>query len=462
MKIVQRWLGGVVLGVALLLLPAAATAAEFSLGGFIAMYAIWDSTQVNSNLSQPIARDNDPNNQHGRLKLSAERTRMNFTIKGPEVWGARTTGFIEWDFDGGGNEYIITAGAAGPGGGWASTHKARVRVRHLMFRLNWPETELLLGQYWSLLSEDGPEAAKPGTSGIPGMIWFREPQIRLSQKFLGVFNAAVAIANPLSGPDDIQLPTDQSANNNPYLGQSSETPRLTGRLKYEQDLWGKAAYYGVPQGFSARVAVAWQRSRFRSFTGQGLIFGQNHYTTITVSQGNQQYLNPWVVQGSLFVPLITTQTPNLARTMSLLTQWYVGQGLDLEKEAQAANSSYLDFDTVAGGTLVGTRKLAQKFGGFVQLQYYFTNQWFANVIWGMNRVYGVDRNEWLGTTTSADPAKFHQHYYATLWYRPIQALKFGLEYTYARTDYFQKVQAGNNTSDFGEDHRLLFVGFFFF
>lgn len=458
MRTVWKWMGGTVLAMALLLPSGGAAAAEFSLGGFIAMYVIWDSTQVNSNMSQPIARDNDPNMQHGRLKFSAERTRMILTIKGPEVWGAKTTGFIDWDFDGGGQEYIFTGA---PGGGWASPHKARVRMRNYMFRLNWPETELLLGNYFSLLSEDGPEAAKPGTSGIPGTLWFREAQIRLNQRFLGVFDAGVAIANPISGPDSITIPTDQAATN-PYLGESSETPRITGRLRYEQDLWGKAAYYGAPRGFSARVAAAWQRSRFRSFTGQGRIFGQNNYTTITVAQGKQQYLNPWVVQGSLFVPLLTTQTPNLARTLSLLTHWYVGAGVDLEKEALPTNSSYLRFDKSLGGTWVGDRQLAQKFGGFVQLQYYFTNQWFMNALWGMNRAFNVDLDRWMGTSTGADPAKFHQHYYLTLWYRPIEALKFGLEYAYARTDYFQKVQAGGYRSDFGQDHRTLFVGFFFF
>jgi len=460
MGTIWKWTGGMIAALLLVIAPAVASAAEFSLGGFIAMYAIWDSTQMNSNLSQPVARNNDPNNQHGRLKFSAERTRMHFTIKGPKVWGAQSTGFIEWDFDGGGQEYIFNGA---PGGGWASPHKARVRVRHLMFRLNWPDTELMLGQYWSLLADDAPEAAKPGTSGIPGMIWFREPQIRLTQKFLGTFTAAVAISNPGSGPDSIQLPGDQAATN-PYLGESSETPRVSGSIKYEQDLWGKAAFYGKPRGFSARVAAAWQRSRYRAFTGvaSGRIFGQDGFTTVSLSQGNQQYLNPWVVDSSFFIPILTTNSANLANTLSLLTHWYVGQGLDLEKEAQAANSSYLTFNTLSGGTRVGDRELARQFGGFVQLQYYFTNQWFANVLWGMNRVYGVDQDQWMGTTTGADPAKMHQHYYATLWYRPIQALKFGLEYTYARTDYFQKVQAASRISDFGEDHRLLFVGFFFF
>jgi hypothetical protein len=454
MRTIRRGLAGVGLAVVLLMLPAAGLATEFDLGGFVALYAIWDSTQVNSNLSQLIARDNDPNNHHGRLKISAERTRMSFTIKGPQLWGAKTSAFIEWDFDSSGGQYFMT------GGGWASPHKPRVRVRHAMFRLNWPETELLMGLYWSLISEDGPEAAKPGTSGIPGILWYREPQIRLNQKFLGVFDLAVAIANPGSGPDSIQVPADQAATNE-YLGQSAETPSVSGRIKYEQDLWGKAPYYGRPRGFAARVAATWQRSRYRDVAFAGRVFGPNNYLTVAAAQQSQQYLNPWAVDVSLFIPILTTSTSNLAHTLSLLTHWYVGRGVDLEKEATAANSSYLLFTNVVGGVRMGERYLAQQFGGFVQLQYYFTNHWYVNLLGGMNRVYGMDRDSWIGTP-GADPAKYNEHCYATLWYRPIQALKFGVEYAYARTGYFQKVLVTTQDNNVGENHRVLFVGFFFF
>jgi hypothetical protein len=110
---------------------------------------------------------------------------------------------------------------------------------------------------------------------------------------------------------------------------------------------------------------------------------------------------------------------------------------------------------------MGERYLAQQFGGFVQLQYYFTNQWYVNLLGGMNRVYGMDRDSWIGTP-GADPAKYNEHCYATLWYRPIQALKFGVEYAYARTGYFQKVLVTTQNNDVGENHRVLFVGFFFF
>ena len=440
-----------VLAVVLLMLPAVGMATEFSLGGYVAMYCIWDSTQTVNNLRY-IRRNNNPTFQHGRLRLSAERTRMNFTIKGPKLWGARTSGLIEWDFDNAGNQQA----------GWASPNKPRLRIRHAMFRLNWPATELLMGQYWSLISEDPTEAARPGTSGIPGILWFREPQIRLSQQFFGVVNAAVSIAGPINGPDGLQSPPDQVAVGNTYLGESSETPRLSARIRYEQDLWGKAAFFGRPRGFAARVAACWQRSRYQVFADNGLMFAGNNFVTVALAQQSQQYLNLWAVDMSLFIPILTTSTPNLAHTMSLLTHWYIGQGMDVLKENTQNNASYLIFNNVVGGVRMGVRQEAQQFGGLVQLQYYFTNQWYVNFIAGMQHVYGVDRDRWMGPTTAADPARYNEHCYATLWYRPIQALKFAVEYGYARTGYFQRIQRNTVGSDVGENHEVLFVGFFFF
>ena len=84
-----------------LLVPSLAMAAtEFSLGGFIKLDAMWDSDNgVGKNLNGPAARNNDPNAKHGRMKFTAQGSRFSFTIKGPDLWGAKTTGFIEMDFD---------------------------------------------------------------------------------------------------------------------------------------------------------------------------------------------------------------------------------------------------------------------------------------------------------------------------------------------------------------------------
>ena len=464
----------------LLALPAAAAAVEFTLGGYIKMETIWDSTQVNKNLLQLIARNNDASFHHGRLKFTAENSRMYFTIMGPDLWGAKTTGYIEWDFDSHGNEYIYSGA---PGGGWASPHKARIGLRHAMFRLNWPETELMLGQYWSLLTEEIPETANFGAVTTAGQPFLREPQIRLTQTFAlgtGKMTASIALAEPTNGLWGLALNPTQ-ATSNPYGGESSETPKVVGRLKYDIDLWGKAAFWGTPRPLSLRVGAAWWRERFRKFTGTGRAFSENNYAdpAPAVGQRDQQNLDHWMVEGSVFIPLIPTHTQNLAGTASLLTQWFVGAGLDGYYEDFPASSSYLEYKyssleyyydkdgkKIFYNRYWGDRVLMKRWGGFVQLQYYFTNQWYAQAVWGINRAFGVDRDLWLGDSDTNDPFKSNQHFYATLWYRPIKALKFGLEYTYVRTDYFQRRVAtpgGSATgSDFGENHRMMFCGFFFF
>jgi len=435
------------------LLPGAGSASEFTLGGFVRLDTFWDSTQVNNNLTQFINRDNDPNFQHGRVKFSPQVSRMWFLIKGPKIWGAETSGYIEWDYDDVGNVNLASGGLP------FSVHKSRLALRHAFFRLNWPETELFMGQYFGLLTEEFPEVANAGAQSTGGNIYFREPQIRLTQKFLDAWTASVSISEPMNGATGTALVPDQQANGNPFTGESSETPRVTARLKYEKDLWGKGPYMGVPRAFAARLAGSFQRSRFRSFTGAGRIFGEANYTGVNVTQRDQQYLNQWVAQGSVFVPIIPTYTKDLSRTMALLTQWYVGAGMDFTAEDVPANASYL---SLIDGTLVGDRQLLKRYGGFVELQYYFTNEWYINADWGINRAFDLNRGNWAGTSTSADPVKNNQQYYLTLWYRPIQALKFGLEYVYVRSDYFQNVQQGSQTSSVGEDHRLVFTAFFFF
>ena len=129
-----------------LLVPTLAMAAtEFSLGGFIKMDTMWDSDNGRQKHEWGSGRNNDPNANHGRLKFTAQGSRFNFTIKGPDLWGAKTTGFIEMDFD--------TAEAGIANAAFSASNTYTPRLRHAMFRFNWPTSELLFGQYWSMFCE---------------------------------------------------------------------------------------------------------------------------------------------------------------------------------------------------------------------------------------------------------------------------------------------------------------------
>jgi hypothetical protein len=102
----------------------------------------------------------------------------------------------------------------------------------------------------------------------------------------------------------------------------------------------------------------------------------------------------------------------------------------------------------------------------------------------MSRSFGVPVNETTGAlaaglplsnvyATTTDQQKVWTELSTTLWYRPIEAFKFGLQYSYNRTGWFQATgsQAGPgivaqanpvNTKSVGEAHRVEFVAFMYF
>ena len=93
-----------------------------------------------------------------------------------------------------------------------------------------------------------------------------------------------------------------------------------------------------------------------------------------------------------------------------------------------------------------------QFGGYVQGQYWFTNQWFVNAYLGHDPglrhrpehsgvLAGLRPTNPTGYkyASNNDQVKLWQEFDLTLWYRPIEALKFGLQYSYERTDFLQKL-----------------------
>jgi len=456
-----------------LVVPATAFAAtEFSLGGYIKLDSFWDSTQEGKNMNTPINRDNDPNFQHGRLHFTAQGSRFNFTISGPNLWGAKVTGFIEMDFDSA-TDINVNANNNTLGGVQSSSNNYVPRMRHCMFRLNWPETELLFGQYWSMFCEYYPDVVQDGPFQGTGCPTARLPQIRLTQKFLTDWTVAGLIgdANPAG--------TQENAYSLAQAGYDAECPQVQAKLMYEKDLWGKAAFFGRPRGFTAQLTGGWQRLSLRPNLANGVLgVSQNNLENTVVNvngvQENHQNLNAWIGMASLFIPVLPTYSANLAGTASLTAQWWVGRGVN----AFGFVGDNGLFKAEGAGTFNGVngiveydQELLQRFGGYVQAQYWFTNQWYFNVAWAMSRIYGLPDQGNLfnqfnnARLTSADQYKFWNEIDASLYYRPIEAIKFGLQYTYGRTDWLyattNPVPSGRYTN-YGEAHRVEFAAYFYF
>jgi len=450
-----------------LLVPAAAFAAlEFSLGGYIKLDTYWDSTENGKNINTPPARNNDPFFHHGNLRFTAQGSRFNFTIKGPDVLGAKLTGFLEMDFEDSANDTLSASNIYVP------------RLRHAMFRLNWPgETELLFGQYWSMFCDWFPEVAEDGPFDVTGVPTFRLAQIRFTQGFACDWKVAALVGQ---AQNDVGIfagspydPVTGSTNN----GGEAETPQIEGQLKYSHDWWGKAAFYGNPIPLTASVTAGWQRNVVPANAAAATVIGAPILPAQAIYYPHA-YVSPWMIQGSLFIPVIPTHSNDLAGTAHLLIQPWIGRGVGAFGMG-GDTTNVFKFNNNWHGFTSANAELLDRFGAMVEAQYYFTNQWFLNAAYGVTAAFNFNESKAIGNIpqylyNNVNQIRSMQQVDATLWYQPVKALKFGIQYSYAHSQYLLDAYPGGNVpqwgqtgslghlADLADEHRVEFVGFFFF
>jgi hypothetical protein len=153
--------------------------------GFVKTDVFYDSRQTISVreghfLLYPRNENLDPDekdiNAQSSFNMLNIQTRFRMLATGPDVWGAKTSAFVEGAFFGSINPDVN-----------------EFRLRHAFIKLVWPKTQLLIGQFWHPLFHT---KCFPGTvsfnTGAPFQPFSRNPQIRVTQA-LGRFNLAFSI-----------------------------------------------------------------------------------------------------------------------------------------------------------------------------------------------------------------------------------------------------------------------------
>jgi len=156
--------------------------------GFVNTDFFYDSRQIVSArqghfLLWPAAENLDPNNEdinsRGSFNLLSIRTRLRGTISGPDVLGATTSAVFEGSFFGHSN---------GDLNGF--------RMRHAFAKMNWENTELIVGQYWHPMFIT---SCFPGTlsfnTGAPFQPFARNPQIRVTHDLGLIKVSGIAFAH---------------------------------------------------------------------------------------------------------------------------------------------------------------------------------------------------------------------------------------------------------------------------
>jgi len=209
--------------------PLANVVSKFgaTLYGFAELDMIHDSTQSYAeNAGNPVlARDGWTKDaatgtykavpsyaaNNGRMMESIRNSRLGFKLKGPETENIKSSAIAEMDFLG--NQ---PQGSPAPTGSPAVSESSfftspTFRVRHFALKMETPIIDVLAGQYWQLFGWQS--YFHPNTvemQGVPGQVYSRSPQLRLSHTFkTDAVNVEIAVAALRPVQRDAYVPDGQ-------------------------------------------------------------------------------------------------------------------------------------------------------------------------------------------------------------------------------------------------------------
>ncbi len=218
---------------------------DIELYGYIKADASYDTSRVNPGNYIVWVDSEATNDNDNEFNMTANQTRLGLKIKGPMDEGIETSGLIEVDFYGGGDE-----------------NKAHLRMRHAYLKIDWPEERfnIIAGQTWDVVSPLYPSTLNFTILWDSGNIGYRHPQIRLTKSFTLDNDVELKLEGALSRTiGDDELVTTAGAKS----GEDSGFPTLQGRtslkfplLAYKPTEVGFSGHYGEEE-YGSRDLDTW-------------------------------------------------------------------------------------------------------------------------------------------------------------------------------------------------------------
>jgi hypothetical protein len=155
---------------------------DATLYGFVEADTIYDSTQglFESIGNGAIPRPHTYGGDHGQMTYGARNSRIGIKLKAPEFDHIKPSAQLEMDFLG--NQPGKPFDSTGLVSEGAFFQNPTFRYRHLNVKFETPVVDFLFGQYWELFGWQS--YFHPNTveiQGIPGQVYSRTPQIRISK-----------------------------------------------------------------------------------------------------------------------------------------------------------------------------------------------------------------------------------------------------------------------------------------
>ena len=178
---------------------------DMSMYGFIELDGIFDSTQSFNELAGNalVARPGTFAGEHGRTLVTMRNSRLGFKVRTPQWQKVSLHGTFEFDL----------LGNQPPTATELQTFvNDTFRVRHAFVELRSPWVNVLIGQSWQLFGwQSFFHPATVAIQGVPGQVYSRAPQLRLSHIFqAGTVQIETALAAARSPQRDSAVPDGQA------------------------------------------------------------------------------------------------------------------------------------------------------------------------------------------------------------------------------------------------------------
>ncbi len=146
-----------------------------TLYGFVEADHIFDTTESFNDLAgnTQVARTGTYQSNNHRFMFGVRNSRIGFRLRAPEYHHVRASAMLEMDFLGNQPPNATEA---------AFFTNPTFRIRHFNLKVETPIVDVLVGQYWQLFGWQS--TYQPNTveiQGVPGEVYSRTPQIRLSK-----------------------------------------------------------------------------------------------------------------------------------------------------------------------------------------------------------------------------------------------------------------------------------------
>jgi len=190
--------------------------AEFTPGGFVDLTGIYRSTDVGSGLGTNFTilpySNSLPLGGLSEFRFTGQGSRLSLKVHANPTSSMDVTGYIESDFNG-----------FEPANSNISTKSDTFRLRLAFLQIKSGKWELVTGQTWSFLTptreglSPSPEniftALRLDTSYLAGLVYSRQPEIRVVYHATPWWSFGVALENPQQFvPSAVVFPTDGATN----------------------------------------------------------------------------------------------------------------------------------------------------------------------------------------------------------------------------------------------------------